>query len=97
MGKWFVTTVHLDEDGTILDTRCVGYFDEMDQAIYSVSNNDCDIHEFSYNWAVIEHCGPGLYPDALCEIWYQWIPKVKGYVLSGKPKALERTVHFGIG
>jgi hypothetical protein len=97
MGKWFITTLQVDKEGTILDSRCVGYYDEMEQAMWAVRNNAGDIHETNFNWAVIEHFGGGIYPQASCELWYQWFAKERGYMLSAKPKFFERVVNFGIG
>jgi len=93
----FVTTVELADNGTIIDTRCVGYFTNMYQAQTVVRENSCDIHETCYNWAVIESFPAGLYPQASYEIWYQWCKKERKYVLSAKPKVLEHTLNFGIG
>ena len=34
--------------------RIFGWFDELGKAISSVENNECDLHECSYKYAIIE-------------------------------------------
>ena len=93
----FITTIQLEEDGTIVDSRCVGYYLNMYQAQACVKDNCCDIHETCYNYVVIEAFPPGLYRQSIWEIWYKWDAQERKYVLSVKPKVLERTVNFGLG
>jgi len=94
---WFITTLQVDKEGTILDSRCVGYRETMQEAQHIVGNNMHDIYENSFNWVVLEPFGPGVYPHASSEIWYQWSVPDRGYMLNAKPKFFERIVNFGIG
>lgn len=97
MELWFITTLQVDKEGTILDSRCVGYKETMQEAQYVVKENICDIYENSFNWVILEPFGPGIYPHASSEIWYQWDIPNRKYLLSAKPKFFEHTVNFGIG
>lgn len=49
-----------------------GYFHELELAMSSVMNNDLDIWEYSYNYAVIEEVHQGLYPSISDEKWYKY-------------------------
>lgn len=44
--------------------RIVGYFFDKDEAFHHVMNNDCDIWEYTYDYAIIERVEPGFYESA---------------------------------
>ena len=61
--------------------RCPGYFNSLNLAQEVILNNESDIHEESYQYAVIEIIEQGLYQPAN-RIWYYW--KNNKYVLMNK-------------
>ena len=67
---YFITTVQL-KDGEVVDHRCVGYVDTFEEAEQIVTNNQCDIFEYCYNYAVIEAVPTGLYQYDLEPKWYE--------------------------
>ena len=68
---YFITTIgHLPE-GNYKDmgsTRCVGYYENFNDADETVRNNRCDIWETIYDYCMIEKVDEGLnsyYVDSL--------------------------------
>lgn len=49
-----------------------GYFHELEVATNAVSNNDLDIWEYSYAYAVIEEINQGFYPTVNEAYWYKY-------------------------
>lgn len=96
MNIYTVTTLQ-ENNGIIIDTRCVGYWPTMEEAMQAVKDNYGDMYESSYNWAIVECFGPGIYPHSSFEIWYSWSIAGRKYLLSAKPKVFEKVVNFGIG
>lgn len=94
-----VTTIDkLTPINGIGNSRCVGWFGTESDAKYVVENNCGDIWEYSYQYAVIEKIGSGLYQHPKKEIWYKWNDDKKRYIeLSEKPDAIKNVVNFGIG
>ena len=68
---YFLTTVQTREN-KIIDTRCVGYFDTYEEALFVVLENSCDIHEGIYDYAVIETIPSGLYRYSLNSHWFRF-------------------------
>ena len=93
----FITTIQLDEDGTIIDSRCVGYYYNMYQAQEAIRENRCNLYENCYNYVVLEAFSAGLYPHSMWEIWYKWNAQDRKYEISVKPTFLEKSVNFGVG
>jgi len=88
---YFVTTIRVKENR---DTRCIGYYEVLSNARYTVKN--CELDEAGwYQYAVIEQFGQGWYPPAKLEEWYR-IDKKRVNKIS-KPKRFKRTCNFGIG
>ena len=95
---YFITTLQVDGD-EIVDTRCVGSFEEYEDAKRTVCRNVYDIHEGIYNYAVIEAIKGGLYQVDLNPKWFQ------AYESDGKilyheverPAFAKHSVGFGIG
>lgn len=63
--------VTLVKDEFLRETRCPGYFNTLQDAELAIIHNDYDIHEESYQYAIIEELPEGLYQSCK-QIWYIW-------------------------
>jgi hypothetical protein len=52
--------------------RAVGYYTNKKAAIDAVLENRCDIFEYTYTYAVVEHIEPGLYNLAADRWFFKW-------------------------
>lgn len=96
---YFVTTIRTkDNDMSGRCTRCIGYWPELSQAKYIITNNNLDEAGY-YNYAVIEKFGPGLYPMCrLNETKGMWYRLYKNKVVKIKiPRRFKQVRSFGIG
>ena len=90
-----------DEEYSKLDkkkvrTRCIGWYDTVEEAKRIVEGNVMDISEDGYyNMVVIEDVERGLWMPADNELWYEL--KDNKYVPCDKPKYYDKVVCFGIG
>ncbi len=92
MKLYFIATI---EDLSLEIDRVPGFFETQERAIDVIKNNKCDIHENCYRYAVIECLEPGLYPDDLDPLFYEWIDG--RYQRIEKPKEWEGICGFTIG
>jgi len=79
------------------DSRCVGFFHELDIAKEEVENNSMDIFETSYWYCVIEEVGPGFYNFPRLELWHKFRKDKGKYIPCEKPDNFKRICGFGIG
>lgn len=99
---YFITTLRIKSEwkndrffDSIIDSRCVGYYKDLENAKRSIEDNSLDIHEYNYTYAVIEQFGQGIYYHPEEIQWYVW--ENGKYVESFKPEKLESTISFAIG
>lgn len=52
--------------------RTFGYYNDRDVAIRMVELNNLDIHEYLYDYAVVEYIPEGLYNIAEERIFFKW-------------------------
>jgi len=94
-GRAYTITVFVDYDEKgIHNSRCVGYYTNFADADEDVKNNNLDIHEYTYTYAVIEKMEEGLYPLAKERWFYEWDG---GYKPMEEPKELIFYTNFCIG
>jgi len=67
-----ICMIRKDSKGT-QHKRVMGFSFYKNQAIEWIKNNDCDIHEEYYTYAVIEEFAPGVYYLASYQLWFEWI------------------------
>ena len=60
-------------------SRTFGYYRDRDVAIRMVQLNNLDIHEYLYNYAVVEYIPEGLYNIAEERVFFQWNEKTKAF------------------
>lgn len=91
-----ITTIRIDG----YRTRTPGWFPTLQEAIETVENNELDIFENYYHFAVVEAVPPGLYAfgeKGREEFWFRWNAEKEGYIQVPKPEKFLRTIGFGIG
>lgn len=93
---YFITTIHSKDENSI-DTRCVGYFEDLETAKIILENNACDLFECLYEYAVIEKVEEGLYQLPKKEYWFVINKTYDGYVAIEKPSKFKGWAVFGIG
>jgi hypothetical protein len=93
---YLVTTLQF-ADAT-RNSRCVGFYFDLEDANRLVFNNGMDIAEEGYyRYAVIEEKGEGTYRMVSNEWWFKFDRGVNQYVRCSKPEKLHNVCCFGIG
>lgn len=59
--------------------RIFGYYPNKEMAIEDLHTNNTDLHEYLYNYAVIEKIPMGLYPVAEETIYFKWDEEKQGF------------------
>lgn len=89
---YFLTTIGKE------DTRCIGYYISLEDARGTVKDCCESLCEAGYyQYAIIEVFGPGWYPNAKIEEWYEFTDHGKKVKKIKKPKQYANTCGFGIG
>ena len=76
--------------------RTVGFFHDFADAELAVMENDCDINETIYKYAIIEEIYPGLYPRG-AKRFYKFNCKEDRYEPIAKPDCVSDYDVFSIG
>lgn len=80
------------------DTRCVGWFSDIDEARHAVTCNLGDMNEAgSYKFALIECMSEGLYPSGLERELYQFDTTHNTYVRTEEPECMAHVCAFALG
>ena len=61
------------------DARTVGYYPHREWAIEDLHNNNLDIHEYLYDYAVVEKIPMGLYSLVEETIYFKWNEDKQGF------------------
>lgn len=59
--------------------RTFGYRETFESAKEALECNMCDMHEFLYNYAVVEKMGPYIHPDVEEIHYFEWDSERKGF------------------
>lgn len=91
---YFITTLDYDD----LDSRCLGYFENFNDAAEIILTNRFDIHEGNYQYAVIEDVmADQIYPETHGEWWFEWNNSTQKYNPIDKPEKFSHLCNFSIG
>ena len=79
--------------------RCMGYYFKLEDAISSVTNNELDIHEETFNYVVVESCCEGVYAsgDMNEQYWFEWNKEQEKYQSCDCPEHYKNMTRIGIG
>jgi hypothetical protein len=86
-----------DKYGTTGSIRCFGYYSSFNTADIAVKQNTLDIHEYLYDYMVIEKVEEGLYPICLDRWFYKWHSGINQFVPMEEPECLKHIINLGIG
>ena len=80
------------------DTRCWGYTDTFEKAEEAVLKNYTDIHEYTYQWVIIEEHVMDVFAMGTGRFqWYHWNLKEDCYERCEQPEWAKGVAHWGIG
>lgn len=79
------------------DTRTVGYYEDLETCKRALHENFCDIHEFLYEYAVVEYIEPGIYSRAKESEWFQWDNEKGGFFEIPKPQCTYGWFNYALG
>lgn len=79
------------------DRRCVGWYDNIDEAKNAVINNFSDMHEDMYKFAIIEEVTQGIKIPDVSRVVFAWNANTNEYEEINLPKELEDLCSLGIG
>lgn len=99
---WFVTVVEkMDENefgfGDVGDCRTWGFFSDKDEAINVLQHNITDVHEFFYDYAIIEEYNEGIGNSTGKFEWFKWNEGKGGYEEINEPRCVRNICNFAIG
>jgi len=78
--------------------RCFGWFMNLKDAQKAVVCNKSDLHEYLYEYMVIEEVQEGIFCKITQEIWYRWHDRKRKFLKSSRPHYFpSNVVNFGIG
>jgi len=72
-------------------TRTFGYFDNLEICRRALHENWCDMHEYLYEFAVVEYIEQGIHSHAKEMAWFRWDDEKEGFFEINKP---ECTIHY---
>lgn len=79
------------------DQRCFGYYCDLNSATRSAESNNGDIHEYLYDYLVIERYEEGIYPLAEEIAWYKWDENTEAYIKIDKPELTNHLCNWALG
>ncbi|MBQ8218470.1 MAG: hypothetical protein IJZ79_01860 [Bacilli bacterium] len=79
------------------ERRCVGWFDNFQEADYAVINNFSNMHDDFYEYAIIEKIESGILTVDIDRVVYKWNSEKSQYEAIDTPVELSKSSNFGIG
>lgn len=81
------------------DSRIVGFYENLEDAVSAVTENWGDIHEYYYEYAIIEKVEEGLYNSGTSEDRkvFKWDSKAKAFKPIKDLKEFDHLAGFTIG
>ena len=93
---YFISTIQI-KNNQIQDTRCVGYVSDLNLAKEIIKNNEYDLNETIYNYALIENIPEGIYQYDMSPLWFKFNELNEKYESCEIPECCKNNVGFGIG
>ena len=94
---WFLTVMN-GPLGPASHSRCWGFFDDFERAEQAVIDNETDIYECEYTYAVLEEQLMGTIAMGTGKMfWYKYDRDTEKYEKIDPPEWSSGVVHWGIG
>lgn len=94
---YFITSIKgFDKYGST-GSRTFGYYETYWEADHAVKRNTCDIHEYVYDYAVIEEIEPGIHAIAEKRWFYKFNHDYRIYSPIEEPEEAKGFINFSIG
>ena len=77
------------------DSRTFGYYNNLDDAVIALKENRLDMHEYLYNYAIIEKIWPGIHANAVSVGRYKYAEATNSFELIEVGKL--RFTNFALG
>ena len=92
------TKIYDDGSEGYKSTRCWGYDESFDRLVEALENNYTDIHECTYDWAVVEEHIMSFFavPTGRFQ-WFKWNEEKEGYEQCDPPEWSHGIISWGIG
>lgn len=79
------------------NSRCVGYYAWLDDAVEAIKNNFSDIKRTICDYVVIEQIEEGIHEMRKEETWFKWNDEDELYEPADKPEEIQNPNNFSIG
>ena len=78
-------------------SRVFGYYEDFETCEQALNENWCDMFEYLYTYAVVEHIEPGIH--SICEErwFFEWDNDKKGFFRIEEPKEFEGFINIALG
>ena len=94
----FITCFCVDESkNECTDSRTFGYFADYNECQTALHENWCDMHEFYYDYAVVEQIFEGIHPRPEKVVWVKWGDEKEGFYETEKPEWTNGWYGFALG
>lgn len=77
--------------------RTFGYYKTFEDCDESLKCNACDMHEYLYNFAVVEKIEEGIHPLALERWWYKYDKEKGGFFPMEEPEFMKHYINIALG
>lgn len=94
---YFITVFNSYDEFGPHSLRCWAFYNDWDDADYTLSNNMTDLWETCYNYGVIEEYHTGLFGYNFKRWFYKYNKETGFYNKINEPKELEHYVGFALG
>ena len=94
---YFITVFNSYDEFGPHNLRCWAFYNDWDDADYTLSNNITDLWETCYNYGIIEEYHTGLFGYNFKRWFYKYNKETGFYDKINEPKELKHYVGFALG
>ena len=77
--------------------RTMGYYSQYKTAEEDLNRNNCDMYEYLYNYAVIEHIPEGIYQTITSRTFFKFDKEKRGYFPRKEPDFFKNFANIAFG
>lgn len=79
------------------DSRVFGYFRTLEQAKNALAKNTLNMHEYYYNYAIVEEIDEGIHPEVESRYFFEYNKELNGFLPIDEPIEFKHNSNFAIG